>query len=103
MRPNFPMINAATPDTAGVAMLVPAAHAYEFMALPDPRWGARTRSNTQHGTVMKPAGFTGFVQGADRKSTRLNSSHTVISYAVFCLKKKKKKNSDMHARSRSVQ
>src|SRR5438034_9660231 len=29
----------------------------------------------------------------DRKSTRLNSSHTVISYAVFCLKKKKKKYS----------
>src|SRR5437588_6370111 len=27
--------------------------------------------------------------GKDRKSTRLNSSHTVISYAVFCLKKKK--------------
>src|SRR5438034_2849556 len=27
----------------------------------------------------------------NRKSTRLNSSHTVISYAVFCLKKKKKK------------
>src|SRR5438034_4608833 len=31
-------------------------------------------------------------RGEDRKSTRLNSSHTVISYAVFCLKKKKKKN-----------
>src|SRR5438034_1335474 len=31
-----------------------------------------------------------FVQRLDRKSTRLNSSHTVISYAVFCLKKKKK-------------
>src|SRR2546426_6739247 len=30
---------------------------------------------------------------ADRKSTRLNSSHLVISYAVFCLKKKKKKES----------
>src|SRR5438034_4988818 len=30
----------------------------------------------------------------DRKSTRLNSSHTVISYAVFCLKKKKKGSSD---------
>src|SRR5256885_9112570 len=29
--------------------------------------------------------------GEDRKSTRLNSSHLVISYAVFCLKKKKKK------------
>src|SRR5438034_8365458 len=29
-------------------------------------------------------------QSGDRKSTRLNSSHTVISYAVFCLKKKTK-------------
>src|SRR5437867_3005359 len=32
------------------------------------------------------------VYGLDRKSTRLNSSHRTISYAVFCLKKKKKKN-----------
>src|SRR2546430_9782351 len=31
--------------------------------------------------------------GLDRKSTRLNSSHSQISYAVFCLKKKKKSNS----------
>src|SRR5437660_4958141 len=31
------------------------------------------------------------IAGADRKSTRLNSSHVAISYAVFCLKKKKKK------------
>src|SRR5437588_9087576 len=31
------------------------------------------------------------IDTSDRKSTRLNSSHTVISYAVFCLKKKKKK------------
>src|SRR5437773_11250250 len=31
---------------------------------------------------------------ADRKSTRLNSSHITISYAVFCLKKKKKKNNE---------
>src|SRR5258708_26133556 len=30
--------------------------------------------------------------GGDRKSTRLNSSHQIISYAVFCLKKKKNKN-----------
>src|SRR5258708_29551368 len=29
------------------------------------------------------------VQAGDRKSTRLNSSHQIISYAVFCLKKKK--------------
>src|SRR2546430_9059728 len=32
------------------------------------------------------------VVGADRKSTRLNSSHSQISYAVFCLKKKKNVN-----------
>src|SRR5256885_9934947 len=34
--------------------------------------------------------FTRFKATKDRKSTRLNSSHLVISYAVFCLKKKKK-------------
>src|SRR2546427_6831947 len=33
----------------------------------------------------------------DRKSTRLNSSHSQISYAVFCLKKKKKCRHDMHS------
>src|SRR5256885_8118163 len=33
-----------------------------------------------------------FPDNTDRKSTRLNSSHLVISYAVFCLKKKKKTN-----------
>src|SRR2546427_288460 len=31
----------------------------------------------------------GLIEGRDRKSTRLNSSHSQISYAVFCLKKKK--------------
>src|SRR5207248_7773019 len=34
--------------------------------------------------------------GLDRKSTRLNSSHRTISYAVFCLKKKKKKKNKTH-------
>ena len=36
-----------------------------------------------------PAGGKRLLQKADRKSTRLNSSHVVTSYAVFCLKKKK--------------
>src|SRR5947207_11014823 len=35
------------------------------------------------------AALPSLLAGIDRKSTRLNSSHTVISYAVFCLKKKK--------------
>src|SRR5436190_17875396 len=38
----------------------------------------------------------------DRKSTRLNSSHTVISYAVFCLKKKKKKKKNTNLRSNLI-
>src|SRR5947208_8835387 len=33
-----------------------------------------------------------FTYAGDRKSTRLNSSHQIISYAVFCLKKKKEEN-----------
>src|SRR5256885_11108090 len=38
--------------------------------------------------VRKESGTPGATQESDRKSTRLNSSHLVISYAVFCLKKK---------------
>src|SRR5947207_8373465 len=38
-----------------------------------------------------PCATTMSQPASDRKSTRLNSSHTVISYAVFCLKKKKNK------------
>src|SRR5438034_4414894 len=38
----------------------------------------------------------------DRKSTRLNSSHTVISYAVFCLKKKNKKTKSQSRRTRTT-
>src|SRR5260221_8917298 len=41
------------------------------------------------GGVVEALDNTAFHE-VDRKSTRLNSSHTVISYAVFCLKKKKK-------------
>src|SRR5258708_23064147 len=46
---------------------------------PRPRRRSRARSRRARG------------RSRDRKSTRLNSSHQIISYAVFCLKKKKKK------------
>src|SRR5438034_4866734 len=49
-----------------------------------------------HGCAVQKrlvAGLQPAVNPGDRKSTRLNSSHTVISYAVFCLKKKRKKPS----------
>src|SRR5258708_39476865 len=45
-------------------------------------------------SVVQPAHFAANarpIQLRDRKSTRLNSSHQIISYAVFCLKKKKTK------------
>src|SRR5438552_8534713 len=38
----------------------------------------------------------------DRKSTRLNSSHQIISYAVFCLKKKKKKKLQKHKKQKII-
>src|SRR5204862_8106440 len=45
----------------------------------------------------RPALQTRYRNVADRKSTRLNSSHVEISYAVFCLKKKKKQPKDSPA------
>src|SRR5260221_8836949 len=46
-------------------------------------------------TASQPGAGPDLWRATDRKSTRLNSSHTVISYAVFCLKKK---NTYVHAR-----
>src|SRR2546429_9615505 len=47
------------------------------------RWSRRARVNSRTTRSRSP-------RPSDRKSTRLNSSHGYISYAVFCLKKKKK-------------
>src|SRR5258708_29290563 len=49
--------------------------------------GRRSASITISSVRSRSHAFT-----ADRKSTRLNSSHQIISYAVFCLKKKNKTN-----------
>src|SRR2546426_9352558 len=54
--------------------------------------GDRARSAQLHRSLQLAR--EDFQRAADRKSTRLNSSHLVISYAVFCLKKKKKKLKD---------
>src|SRR3712207_8134725 len=55
----------------------------------------RPRERARHADRLGPrarAQHVGRRVPRDRKSTRLNSSHANISYAVFCLKKKKKKN-----------
>src|SRR5437868_11049323 len=52
----------------------------------------RSGSGRCHAALLHRPRRRGRSGGGDRKSTRLNSSHVSISYAVFCLKKKKKKN-----------
>src|SRR5438132_13885490 len=69
------------------------------IATPRPRRRVRDRASPNEPnsgaaimyTIMKPvmSDPSCVSESRDRKSTRLNSSHTVISYAVFCLKKKK--------------
>src|SRR2546426_7940661 len=49
-------------------------------------------SVVKRGSPSRPTRTSGTRPQRDRKSTRLNSSHLVISYAVFCLKKKKNKH-----------
>src|SRR5947209_17954355 len=59
-----------------------------------------------HVAVQRPVGaeelaLSRRVRGRDRKSTRLNSSHANISYAVFCLKKKKKNKNNIFKKNKS--
>src|SRR2546427_4223818 len=56
------------------------------------RMASHTASGSRLGTTTPPLESS---SSLDRKSTRLNSSHSQISYAVFCLKKKKKANKEM--------
>ena len=64
------MIRAATPDTAGAAMLVPAAQQYVLLLAPDPRHGAITRSKTQQKLTIEPLGLRGSAQMALPGSTK---------------------------------
>src|SRR2546427_4454555 len=59
-----------------------------------PHWRSRGHDVADHARPCRAAGHRDLDERGvgDRKSTRLNSSHSQISYAVFCLKKKKKQN-----------
>src|SRR2546429_5150961 len=62
-----------------------------FRSSPISRFGQRFVTLTSRSLSPGPTAFvmSSLYGGLDRKSTRLNSSHGYISYAVFCLKKKK--------------
>src|SRR5256885_8038816 len=79
----FPYTTLFRSDLGGKAM----EFVVEDLCPPERREGRRVRRypyGQAHGAPGGPPDCE------DRKSTRLNSSHLVISYAVFCLKKKKK-------------
>src|SRR5690625_6889823 len=65
------------------------AHALVLTAVALPVPGRTEDLFTEKTVLLR---LEGAVVDGDRKSTRLNSSHVAISYAVFCLKKKKKAN-----------
>src|SRR5256885_14583619 len=101
-------LRAVRRDRAGVAFRSPGIGGLRFLRRPEVR-RARSRDRNPVSCWRKnhPAcgghvdcdrsawrsGANLILWSADRKSTRLNSSHLVISYAVFCLKKKKDHNS----------
>src|SRR5437879_8053226 len=66
----------------------PRSHAVTSLAVGALEWLERRTGQALLGAAFMKLGFDA---ARDRKSTRLNSSHRCISYAVFCLKKKKKK------------
>src|SRR2546429_8291679 len=72
----------------------PRSTLFPYTTLFRSRWlwrhGSRQKERRRNSHRGPPSCFHGEARNADRKSTRLNSSHGYISYAVFCLKKKKK-------------
>src|SRR3712207_7263367 len=85
-------------DTATTEIYTLSLHdALPISARPAPAPGVAVRRlGRDVGAELEDGGVELFLdagQGEDRKSTRLNSSHANISYAVFCLKKKKNQQS----------
>src|SRR5258707_7456037 len=76
---------------SGIAFLIVSVAAGYFMQNPPNGWKPEGWTPKEGQLVQKSTrDFTLGVHPSDRKSTRLNSSHANISYAVFCLKKKNK-------------
>src|SRR3712207_6984244 len=76
------IVEAAHPDLSGAHECFQVLRALGFAV-------SRVKLLREHRDLLKPEVVWNIEKGLDRKSTRLNSSHANISYAVFCLKKKK--------------
>src|SRR6267154_1753693 len=82
------IFNFVVPALGGLLICIPTSaqmRGGRAFANPIP---ARPLPSTQVTTIVRPPGNSVAQPATDRKSTRLNSSHPSISYAVFCLKKK---------------
>src|SRR3712207_6927925 len=69
-------------------VLVGQVHAGRRLVEEEQVWLPGERAGDEHPLLLPAGERRDAVTGPDRKSTRLNSSHANISYAVFCLKKK---------------
>src|SRR5687768_18280051 len=78
-------LHDALPISHGISKVPPAAPPGDDEAAA----GDAEAGFADAGTATNPASASPAAASSDRKSTRLNSSHGYISYAVFCLKKKK--------------
>src|SRR2546422_3455340 len=90
-----PSRRSSSPSFSLVAAAVAVRNSLKMNRLtyvPTGGWSRRGRDHPRKHHVRSQ----GLEQARDRKSTRLNSSHGYISYAVFCLKKKKKKKEQIH-------
>src|SRR5689334_23969401 len=81
-------------DTATTEIYTLSLHDALPISVPQLRQDREPHTGTGNGVahVSLPSVSKAHMSSLDRKSTRLNSSHSSISYAVFCLKKKKKKH-----------
>src|SRR2546426_10191788 len=84
----YKLLSEALKKTGRVALGQWAARGKQYLILVRPLEGALAMEQLRYPEELRSI-------AEDRKSTRLNSSHLVISYAVFCLKKKKNKKYSM--------
>src|SRR5947207_3497782 len=95
LRPEFRVISNPWAPTERVMLVPPIVPDVALIhAIAATRDGTLLLDHMEDDALLAQASRTVVASAeriVDRKSTRLNSSHTVISYAVFCLKKKKKR------------